>query len=107
VGDFNGDGRADIASFSRGTSKDVFVALSSGSTFGARVKWHESFAGVAAVPGTGDFNGDGWADVVAFDRGSSPFVSVSLSLSTTFFGTFRWHDFFAANAEIPGPASLW
>ena len=33
VGDFNGDGRADIATFTGGTGADVYVALSSGSLF--------------------------------------------------------------------------
>ncbi len=33
VGDFNGDGKADIATFTRGATGDVFVALSTGAAF--------------------------------------------------------------------------
>src|SRR5690606_37834147 len=60
VGDFTGDGRSDIVTFTRGWNCDVYVAKSTGATFsGTAVKWHETFACLVAVPAVGDFNGDG------------------------------------------------
>lgn len=54
IGDFNGDGRDDIATFTRGSAADVFVALSNGSSFvGTSVKWHDFFAVGAEIPQPG------------------------------------------------------
>jgi FG-GAP-like repeat len=45
VGDFNGDGKADIVVFTRGELGDVFVALSDGTKFIREAwKWHDYFA---------------------------------------------------------------
>jgi hypothetical protein len=41
TGDFNGDGKDDIVTFTHGSLNDVYVALSTGSSFGAGVKWHD------------------------------------------------------------------
>ncbi|MEV0610253.1 VCBS repeat-containing protein [Polymorphospora rubra] len=43
LGDFNGDGRDDIIVFTKGTTNDVHVALSTGTTFGPATKWHDYF----------------------------------------------------------------
>jgi RHS repeat-associated protein len=62
--DFNGDGRTDFIFeiiFS-GTTDDVYLATTSG-TFGSPL------AEEVSVHQIGDFNGDGQADVVAFDSG--------------------------------------
>jgi hypothetical protein len=102
VGDFNGDGKDDIASFSRGTTGDVHVALSNGSSFGARTKWHDFFCINAELPRVGDFNGDGKDDVATFTRGSAADVYVALSTGSVFSGTGqKWHDMFALGSELP------
>jgi hypothetical protein len=44
VGDFNGDGRDDVVTFTRDNTADAYVALSIGSSFGPGVKWHDFFA---------------------------------------------------------------
>ncbi|MFJ5774368.1 FG-GAP repeat domain-containing protein [Streptomyces sp. NPDC093094] len=104
VGDFNGDGRADLVTFTRGPAADVYVALSNGRRFlGTGVKWHDYFAAGAEAPSVGDFNGDGRADVVTFTRGRAADVYVALSNGGRFVGTgVKWHDYFAAGNEVPG-----
>ncbi|MGI5499272.1 DUF2961 domain-containing protein [Lentzea sp. CA-135723] len=103
VSDVDGDGKADVATFTRGDAADVFVAKSDGSKFvGTSAKWHDNFAVGAEIPLTGDFDGDGRADVVTFTRGQNPRVYVSLSDGTRFVqDAWQWHGFFAADDEIP------
>lgn len=103
VGDFNGDGKDDIATFSRGSNADVFVALSNGTSFvGTAVKWHDSFCYGAELPLVGDFNGDGKTDIATFNRGSYADVFVALSNGTSFVGTsIKWHDTFCYGNELP------
>ncbi|WP_410568885.1 FG-GAP-like repeat-containing protein [Amycolatopsis sp. cmx-4-61] len=101
--DFTGDGKADIGTFVRGTSGNVFVAGSDGTKFnGTSVRWHDRFSIGSEIPLSGDFNGDGKADVATFARGTSGDVYVALSDGSKFNGNgVLWHDYFAANDEIP------
>ncbi|MBK8805263.1 MAG: VCBS repeat-containing protein [Bacteroidales bacterium] len=103
VGDFNGDGKDDIATFTRGTNADVFVALSNGSKFvGTSVKWHDSFCYGTETPLVGDFNGDGKDDIVTFTKGTTADAFVALSTGSKFNGTsVKWHDSFCYGSEIP------
>lgn len=107
VGDVNSDGRADILSFTRGTSADVYVGLSTGSSFAGGVKWHDFFCTGSEVCGVGDFNGDGRADAVTFlrsgyDTTSAGDVYVGLSIDNRFSAGPKWHDFFCIQDEICG-----
>ena len=53
-GDFNGDGKDDIVTFTRGPAADVYVALSTGHSFvGTGVKWHDFFAVGDEIPRSG------------------------------------------------------
>ena len=109
IGDFNGDGRDDIATFTRNASSgDVFVSLSTGSSFsGTGVKWHNFFCINSEIPAVGDFNGDGKDDIVSFTRETYSGdgrgdVYVSLSNGSGFSGTgAKWHNFFCIHNEIP------
>ena len=102
AGDWNGDGKDDIAGLTRGTTGDVFVALSSGAGFGARTKWHEFFSINSETPLAGDWNGDGKDDLATLTRGTTGDVYVTFSTGSAFNGTgIKWHDFFCINAEVP------
>jgi hypothetical protein len=101
TGDFDGDGRDDVVTFTQGSLADVYVALSTGSSFGAGLKWHDHFAPAGEVPATGDVNGDGRDDIVTFTRGAAADVWVALSTGTGFGPGVRWHDYFAVGGEFP------
>ena len=107
IGDFNRDNRDDIATFTRGPSADVYVALSNGSSFGGQaVKWHNSFASSTNIPGTGDFDNDGYDDIVSFTRGGEADVFVAKSVGNAFGTSRKWNDFFAVGDETPRPSLL-
>ncbi|MBB4966728.1 FG-GAP-like repeat-containing protein [Saccharothrix violaceirubra] len=102
VGDFNGDGKDDIATFTRGDTSDVYVALSTGSGFSPSSVWHNHFGIGGEIVDSGDFNGDGKDDIVTFTRGEAGDVYVSLSDGTKFVqDSWRWHEFFAIRTELP------
>ncbi|MFI0437367.1 FG-GAP repeat domain-containing protein, partial [Streptomyces eurythermus] len=104
VGDVDGDGKADLISFTQGTTADVWVARSTGTSFtGARI-WHSWFAPGAELPRVGDFDGDGKADIATFTQGTTADVYVALSTGSSF-GDGRtaptWHGWFAPGGEFP------
>ncbi len=106
TGDFNGDGKDDIVTFTHGTLADVYVGLSNGSSFGAGVKWHDFFAISGEVPTVGDVNGDGLDDIITFTRNAAADVYVALSNGTSFGASAKWHEFFGIAGEYPGVADV-
>lgn len=44
IADVTGDGRADILAFTRGDTADVWVAASTGQSFGPSATWHDQLA---------------------------------------------------------------
>jgi hypothetical protein len=121
IGDFNGDGKDDIATFVQkeqfaadGTSigpAPVWVALSDGNRFQTSKVWHKFFSLKGEIPLVGDFNGDGRDDIVTFAQkkqfrqdgsllGNAP-VWVSLSGGSSFQNSSVWHTFFSLKGEIP------
>ncbi|MFV2116063.1 FG-GAP-like repeat-containing protein [Micromonospora sp. LOL_025] len=104
VGDVNGDGRADIVAFTHNAAGDVYVALSTGSSFaGTAVKWHEYFSIAGEYPALGDVDGDGRDDIITFTQGpnTASDVIVALSTGSAFGASRKWHDLFAVGAELP------
>ncbi|HEY0451843.1 FG-GAP-like repeat-containing protein [Actinophytocola sp.] len=106
TGDVNGDGRDDIVTFTHGQGADVFVALSTGTSFGPSAKWHDFFSTDGEVPAVGDVNGDGRADIVTFTRNGLADVYVALSTGSGFTASAKWHDFFGVAGESPGVADV-
>ncbi|MFI9838809.1 FG-GAP repeat domain-containing protein [Nonomuraea sp. NPDC051941] len=106
VGDFDGDGKDDIATFARGTTQDVFVALSNGNGFGAGQKWHDFFGLNGEFPAVGDVNGDGKDDIIVFTQGSTNDVYVATSTGTGFNAAVKMHDNFALAGEQPRIADV-
>jgi hypothetical protein len=86
LGDVNGDGRDDLITFTRGAAANVYVALSTGTSFGPSTLWHNWFAAFTETPLVGDFNGDGRDDIATLTRGTSNDVYVALSDGTRFNG---------------------
>ncbi|HUQ07618.1 MAG TPA: FG-GAP-like repeat-containing protein [Kofleriaceae bacterium] len=97
TGDFDGDGRADIIDFSRGTGA-VYVSRSDGASFGAPEQWHSEFARGAHRPLVGNFDGVGGDDIIVFQDGP---VLVALSDGSSFGSALRWHDELGRSTEVP------
>ncbi|HKQ50580.1 MAG TPA: VCBS repeat-containing protein [Phycisphaerae bacterium] len=116
VGDFNGDGKDDMISFSQQPVTDfdghlvapcgVWVFLSDGTRFGDRQLWHGDFSYPGEIPMVGDFNADGFDDIVSFVQKPQPGIGtapvwVSLSNGSSFGPRTVWHTFFAPSPEVP------
>ncbi|MET8118393.1 VCBS repeat-containing protein [Micromonospora sp. NPDC005189] len=103
TGDVNGDGRDDVVTFAHSNTGDVYVALSTGTSFGGGQKWHDWFAPGAEIGTVGDVNGDGRDDIITFTQGpaSAADVIVALSSGSGFGAAQKWHDLFAVGAEQP------
>src|SRR5436190_993834 len=82
VGDFNGDGRDDVITFTRGDSADVLFSLAMpAGGFAAAQRLSGEFVIRQDAVSVGDFNGDGRDDVITFTRGDSADVWVAIASS--------------------------
>jgi hypothetical protein len=121
VGDFNGDGKDDIATFVQqrqlnadgsvlGTAP-VWVSLSDGTKFGPSRVWHTFFSPRGEMPAVGDTNLDGRDDIVTFlhDRVSGSnarAVFTAASDGSRFGRSTTWASDYARKDQIPQLASL-
>ena len=80
-GDFNGDGKPDIAAFNAQTGQ-IFVGLSSGASFTVS-QWGQRAQGQWVDTVVGDFNGDGKDDIAMRDPATGN-VLVALSTGSSF-----------------------
>ncbi len=95
VADVNADGRDDILTFNQSVNgNNVWVALSTGSSFAASSVWHSYFGIAEEMPGTGDFDGDGDEDIVTFTRSAAADVYVGRSNRAGSFAGALWSDSF-------------
>jgi hypothetical protein len=95
VGDFNGDGRTDIITFTRQNPNsvgDVYVSPSNGTSFAAVAsKWHDFFAITTdETVVIGDFTGDGKDDIATWLGKGSRQVYVAPSLGTGMAAATVW-----------------
>ena len=96
VGDFNGDRKVDIVTFTRQNPNaigDVYVSLSDGSKFGANTKWHDFFAITTDESVIiGDYNGDGKDDIATWLGKGSKQIYVAISTGTGMTSETVWVD---------------
>ena len=103
TGDFNGDGRVDIAAAQSGQSGAVswHVALSEGLSFTDSGRWIESFGVSGDRFFTGDFNGDGWTDLADAGVSEDGKVrwTVAISDGSRFFFPTVWSEDFGNRSD--------
>lgn len=100
VGDFSGDGKADILlRYTDGTQWVYIVAVSNGSGFVAARNWTSSLGGSEPVQ-VGDFNGDGKGDILLrYTDATKTRYIVSLSTGTSFASGTEWTSDLGATTE--------
>ncbi|MEO6548828.1 MAG: VCBS repeat-containing protein [Ferruginibacter sp.] len=121
VGDFNGDGKDDIITFTQAKQLNaagvvigpavVWVSLSNGNRFETSRVWHTFFSLKGEIPKVGDFNGDGKADIATFVQHSQNYsngsllgeapVWISLSTGSRFGSSTVWHRNFCPQGQVP------
>ena len=97
VGDFDGDGRTDIITFTRENPLafgDVYVSLSTGNAFEpVSTKWHDFFAiDTSEQVVIGDYDGDGLDDIGTWLSTTTRQVYVALSFGTGMAPAAVWVD---------------
>ena len=107
IGDFDGDGKDDIATWLGTSTRQVYVALSYGTGMAAGTVWENNIGfDPTDVLQPGDANGDGRKDLILFARKQGK-VYVALSDGTKFGTPTQWHGFFAVSTyERPRVADV-
>ena len=107
IGDYDGDGKDDIATWLATTTRQAYVALSYGTGMGQERVWLDRIGfDPTDVLLSGDANGDGMEDLVLFARKRGQ-VYVALSDGTSFAAPTLWHGFFAVRTyERPRVADV-
>ncbi|MCK5581374.1 MAG: VCBS repeat-containing protein [Candidatus Omnitrophica bacterium] len=107
LGDFNADGKTDIASVN--VSGDWRVALSNGSGFVDNGVWITGFGPTTEHISTGDMNGDGKTDIISFYDDGNAAMRVALNDGTQFVDQDRitqyignWYDEVQFAADFNG-----
>ena len=116
VGDFNGDGKDDIAAmyeYNNNTMK-IHVWLSTGSSFNGFYSWLDSMTPGSYEPArvtgrfvAGDFNGDGKDDLAAMYKynGDTMKIQVWPSTGSSFNGFYSWKESMTPGSYEPDRAT--
>jgi len=99
IGDFDGDGRDDVAVVDGDKKRDVVAALSAGGGFLPPSVWLRSSGQKGDVFEAGDVNGDGRDDLVIFAGTKAGEVLVALSTGAGFAAPVEWHRGFTTSAD--------
>jgi GH25 family lysozyme M1 (1,4-beta-N-acetylmuramidase) len=96
AGDFDGDGRDDLACDLQSTDGSVLIATSTGSSFNLPSRWNTwgPFCYTGSTPLAGDFNGDGRDDLACDQQSSDGAVFVTTSTGSTMKPPSRWNPGF-------------
>ncbi len=88
VGDFDGDGKADIIFYEGGSNLGISYGSDNLSTYN-RLSWTVSDNGQGPFIWVGDFNGDGKSDILFFESGLDLGISYGGNLNT--YGRLSYH----------------
>ena len=106
VGDFNNDGRADLAAISNDQGfNTINVRLSTGLAF-SKETWatRRGAFSFASKWLAGDFSGDGASDLVEIRKDGTPTTAtVSVSTGAAFSIPIQWHSFLNGTVSQPTP----
>jgi len=105
LGDFNGDGKTDVAVYNPNT-KQMDVYLSNGASFGSAQVWFSnlSISSTQTIL-TGDFNGDGRSDILIYDSSNGNW-RVLLSNGSVFADSGLWASSFGVTGPWTTPDGL-
>ncbi|HMT92091.1 FG-GAP-like repeat-containing protein [uncultured Thiothrix sp.] len=98
VGDFNGDGKTDLVSLTHNHLRQIYVALSNGTSFDAPSLWFSLKTAQDGIPLVGDFNGDGKDDMATIKRGKR-LILVNLSSGNAFGTQNQWSSELPSNVQ--------
>jgi GH25 family lysozyme M1 (1,4-beta-N-acetylmuramidase) len=93
AGDFNGDGRDDLACDQQSTDGSVLISTSTGTAFDPPSRWNGwgAFCYAGSTPLAGDFNGDGRDDLVCDQQSTDGVLFVVTSTGSSFNPPSPWN----------------